>query len=229
MRALLASLFLVVPLIQPALADPARHTLGDMVGHTGHNPHILLSPTRPADPGDRARAQAIARTLRATLERYRDVRAAEADGYRRFGPPTVAEVHYYHPRRSFAERRGINPARPSNLLYAPMPGGGMRLIGAMFTAPAQSSLEELNARVPLSQTRWHLHTNICLPRPVTDRRAWARRDGQGRMLFGPRGAIATQAACRAEGGRFHPTLFGWMVHVYPFRSDPDDWWMQHHG
>ncbi len=229
MRALLMTFFLCVPLAQPALGDPARHSLGDMVGHGAHNPHIRLSPARAEKPGDRDRSLVLARELRHAIKRYRDVAAAEADGYRRFGPPTVAEVHYYHPGRALAERRRIDPARPSNLLYAPTPGGGLRLIGAMFTAPANASMAELDVRVPLSQTRWHLHTNICLPRPVTNRRAWLRRDGQGRMLFGPRGAIATQAACKAEGGRFRPTLFGWMVHVYPFRGDPDDWWAQNHG
>jgi hypothetical protein len=37
--------------------------------------------------------------------------------------------------------------------------------------------------------------------------------------FGFAGTISTQAECEAVGGNFHPRIFGWMVHVYPFGSD----------
>jgi hypothetical protein len=37
--------------------------------------------------------------------------------------------------------------------------------------------------------------------------------------FGLRGSITTQEACDAAGGTFHPVIFNWMVHVYPFRNE----------
>ncbi len=38
--------------------------------------------------------------------------------------------------------------------------------------------------------------------------------------------------CDAAGGKFHPKVFGWMVHVYPFEQRPEDIWSverQAHG
>jgi hypothetical protein len=42
--------------------------------------------------------------------------------------------------------------------------------------------------------------------------------------FGLRGSIATQEACDAAGGTFHPVIFNWMVHVYPFEKDQAKIW-----
>jgi hypothetical protein len=39
-----------------------------------------------------------------------------------------------------------------------------------------------------------------------------------------RGSIATQEACDAAGGIFHPVIFNWMVHVYPFEKDQANIW-----
>ncbi len=139
--------------------------------HDGHNPHIELTPVTHAAAGDIERAQVLADRVRGAIMQYEDVRAAEADDYRRFGPATLPEVHYVNRRLSRAERSRINPEAPGSLLYAPR-NGGMELVGAMFTAPHGTSLAELNARVPLSEARWHLHVNICLPRPVFNRSAW---------------------------------------------------------
>ena len=37
--------------------------------------------------------------------------------------------------------------------------------------------------------------------------------------FGLGGTISTAAECAAVGGNFHPQIFGWMIHVYPFASE----------
>ena len=42
--------------------------------------------------------------------------------------------------------------------------------------------------------------------------------------FGLRGSIATQEACDAAGGTFHPVIFNWMVHVYPFEKNQANMW-----
>src|ERR1022692_1655237 len=47
-------------------------------------PHMKLSPTRPMQSGDQARANAVVATLRTTLAKYQDYRVAEADGYVQF-------------------------------------------------------------------------------------------------------------------------------------------------
>jgi hypothetical protein len=38
------------------------------------------------------------------------------------------------------------------------------------------------------------------------------------------GSIVTKEACDAEGGKFLPQIFGWMVHVYPFEQKQEDVW-----
>jgi hypothetical protein len=108
-------------------------------------------------------------------------------------------------------------------------GDSLRLVGAMYTAPVDASLETLHARVPLSMTQWHLHRNVCVPRPVWDKTAWARRDSSGRALFGPGGAIVSEGACDAARGRFLPTVFGWMAHIHVFADDPADVWNAMYG
>lgn len=100
-----------------------------------------------------------------------------------------------------------------------------RDIGAMFTAPAELSEDELHQRLPLSVARWHQHINWCLPPLADARRRWREtRDGQ--PVFGPKSPIATVEACEAVGGRFRERLFGWMVHVMAFGGD--DPWQTHH-
>ncbi|MGH7587939.1 MAG: hypothetical protein ACRELU_05045, partial [Gemmatimonadota bacterium] len=39
--------------------------------------------------------------------------------------------------------------------------------------------------------------------------------------FGPAGSIATAEDCEDAGGRFKPSIFGWMLHVYPWEETLD--------
>ena len=58
-------------------------------------------------------------------------------------------------------------------------------------------------------------------------RAPAGRESEYRSAhpqFGLRGSIVTQEACDAAGGTFHPVIFNWMVHVYPFEKDQAGIW-----
>src|SRR2546428_6933916 len=41
--------------------------------------------------------------------------------------------------------------------------GHFELVGAMYTAPARTSDDDLDRRIPLSVARWHEHVNWCLP------------------------------------------------------------------
>ncbi len=71
--------------------------------------------------------------------------------------------------------------------------------------------------------------NVCVPRPVWDGEAWARKAPDGRPLFGPGSPVATPEACREIRGRFLPTVFGWMAHVYVFAENPADLWNAMYG
>lgn len=195
-------------------------------------PHMLMTEKRPAQPGDEQQADRMAAELREHIAQYRDVEKARADGYRSFPPnpgPDLKEVHYIHPERSRRENEEIDLEKPGSLLYHQTEDGGLRLVGAMVIAPAEAPLEELDARVPLSVTQWHLHTNICVPKPIWDEAQWARTADDGQPLFGPGSRIATEDACGEVDGRFMPTIFGWMAHAYVYAEDEADMWDPHYG
>ena len=208
--------------------QPDNHAAAEadqaMTGHVTEDPHLRLTPLRAPAPGDSARAARILATMRSELARYRDIRVAEADGFRQYIPAGGAPVqHFTKIRWALQAKDGLDPARPTSLLYERAPDGSLTLVGAMFTAPPQTSVAELDARLPLSMSRWHQHINWCLPggSPAEARRRW-RETKDGRPVFGPKSPIATEAACQAVGGRFRPRLFGWMVHVMAFAED-DPW------
>lgn len=190
---------------------------------------ILTNPLLPA-PGDAEKVRAIGERVKRAIEPYRDVERARRDGYRGFGDdPGRGIVHYVHTWRSWREGARLNPEKPGALLYLRTDtdsGPTYELVGAMFVAKDSATVDELDARVPLSQARWHMHTNICTPRPIWSGRKWARLASDGRPLFGAGSPTDTRAECDAAGGKFHDTIFGWMVHVYPFRPDPATWWQE---
>ena len=199
-------------------AAAAHKVMDAMADHHMHNtPHLRFTMRAPERPGDRARAEAIVAALRPALEPYRDYRAAQRDGYEIF-LPTVRQpmYHFTNYLKGFVETFEFRPSQPTALLYTKM-AGGFNLVGAMYTAPADQTEIDLDARVPLSVARWHAHVNICLPKlgaaAATD---WS--------TFGPSGSISTAQACAAASGRFFPQLFGWMVHVYPFEKTTERIW-----
>ena len=182
--------------------------------------HMLMTDTRPLKSGDQQRADDVLAGARRVADEYRDYKKAEADGYRIFLPNVPQKMYhftnYYYGMEAMF---GLNPDHPTSLLYEKTPNGGFKLIGVMYTAPAQSSRNELDSRLPLSIAQWHLHTNFC--------RAPLGRESEylgAHAKFGLLGSITTRDQCEAEGGRFEPSVFGWMVHVYPMEKNPKDIW-----
>ncbi|MGH7623564.1 MAG: hypothetical protein ACREMU_14575 [Gemmatimonadaceae bacterium] len=192
--------------------------------------HMTMTPLAKPQPGDSARAAAIVDTVRVAIAKYRDYHAALDDGFTIFMPKVPQKVYHFTSKSNgFLAAFRFDPSKPTSLLYKKNPDGGFTLVGAMFTARKRSTPEELNARVPLSVAEWHMHTNLCIP-PKAEREAM--RDGADTThRFGFFGSITTEAACTAAGGTFMPTVFGWMVHVNPFESDPRLVWGTHeeHG
>lgn len=205
-----------------AAADAQMSGMPGM-GHDDHtgmaaDVHMQMTALRPPSPRDSARAAALAREIRTDLAKYRDVRVAEADGFKPFLPNVPQQVYHFTNRTwAFEEAFRFDPAKPTSLLYRHDADGSYTLVGAMYTAPRSASESTLDARIPLSVARWHQHVNWCLP-PRGGLARWnEQRDGT--PVFGPRSPIATEAACSAVGGRFVPHLFGWMVHANVFASD----------
>jgi hypothetical protein len=89
----------------------------------------------------------------------------------------------------------------------------------MYTAPKTFGEDELNRRIPLSVAQWHAHVNLCVPPADRKNESWGPK-----AKFGLAGSITTKQACEAEGGKFIPQVFGWMVHMYPYEQRPEEIW-----
>ncbi len=193
-----------------------------VMSNMAHMPgHMHMSSVRPVGPGDQARAQAIVEAARKAMEPYRDYKKALADGYVIFHENLPQpQYHFTNYANARIAQRGFDASRPTSLLYKKNAGGGYTLVGAMYTAPVNASEDELNRRIPLSIAHWHQHVNFCIGPAGTPPREYFGKQAK----FGLMGSITTEDACRAAGGTFRPHVFGWMVHVYPYESDPAKIW-----
>jgi hypothetical protein len=190
-------------------------------GHDAHSEHMYMTTMRQRTPEDLQRANEIVTQLRGAIEKYKDYHVALDEGFKIFLPNVPQpEYHFTNYKNGFLEAFTFDPARPTSLLYKKT-ATGYELVGAMYTMPKRATEDQLNARVPLSIAMWHLHTNLCMP----DRSRGVAFD---QAKFGLRGSIATQDACDAAGGKFHPVIFGWMVHVYPYEDSLDKIFAMHH-
>jgi len=174
--------------------------------------HMQMSLKGTPHPGDEQRAQAIVVAARAVLMRYEDVNVALHDGYKPFHPTgrNGEEVHYTSYRFARKERQHVDYSQPGSILYERTPEG-MKAVGVMYTAPRDSTPEQLDRIVPLSIATWHRHVDFCAgPRTLP----FNEQFGPGAQ-FGPQGSIQTEAACTAAHGLWIPVVFGWMTHVYP--------------
>lgn len=177
--------------------------------------HMLVTPLRPMQPGDEARAQAVIEAAKATMARYKDYRKAIADGYVVLRPDVEQpQYHFTNDANAQAAETSFDPSKPTSLLYRRTPHQMYKLEGVMYTARLHETEDELNRRVPLSIGRWHQHTNFCQAPPgVKDPYMGAH------PLFGMFGSIKTQQACDAAHGTFFPYMFNWMIHVFPYEKD----------
>ena len=204
---------------QKGASPEARAANEAMSGHDMNmGAHMFMTDLRPVSAADEKRADEILAALRPAIEKYRDYKVALADGFQIF-LPNVPQEHYHFTnyRYAFEAQFAFNVAHPTSLLYKKT-AGGYELEGAMYTAPKRATEEELNERVPLSVARWHKHVNLCMPQKGVDLQQVNLKE------FGFRGTISTEAACEQAGGVWKPQVFGWMVHVYPFESDPAKVW-----
>jgi hypothetical protein len=190
------------------------HAAGNM------SAHMMLSNPRPMKPGDQEKADAVAAAAKTAIEPYMDYKKALAEGYEIFLPNLPQKIyHFTDYGRAIGAARRFDPTKPTSLLYEKTADGGYKLVGAMYTDRQRASEAELDARIPLSIARWHQHTNFCKA-PAGKERGYVGNDAK----FGLLGSISTEKDCAAAGGTFQPTLFGWMVHVYPFEKDPKEVW-----
>jgi hypothetical protein len=223
--------------------DTSSGAVSGMGKHMDMGPHMTMTSMRAATPADTERAQQIIETMRTQLARYQDYKLAEADGYLPYMETVPQDVfHFSSKQQTQAEDLGdVDLNHPGSLLYEKKTFGGYKLVGAMYSAPPNYTPDQLDKIIPLGLTRWHAHTNICLPAGITQDDVMsgkitphlnAATVGTGRHTdprvgyfadprFGFMGTISDAGACEAVGGNFHSQIFGWMVHVYPFAGTDD--------
>ncbi len=152
------------------------------------------------------------------MEKYKDYKKAVADGYIQVNP-TVDQPQFHFNNEAHAKLADseFDPTRPTSLLYFRTPTQKFKLEGVMFTARPNATEDELNQRIPLSVARWHKHTNFCAAPEKKVKEYFGKTP-----KFGMFGSIHTREACDAEGGKFFPVLFTWMIHVFPYEEDIKD-------
>jgi hypothetical protein len=207
---------ITAPAQQPDAAKPMAMPAGmpHMVGH------MYMTKLRPLQPGDQAKADQIVADAKTAMEPYKDFHKALADGYEIFLPNIPQpQYHFTLAANGLASRNHFDPLKPTSLLYTKTADGGYTLVGAMYTDRVDANEDEINQRIPLSIAHWHQHVNFCKA-PAGRKREYFGAQAK----FGLLGSINTREACEAEGGVFFPHIFGWMVHVYPYETDPKKIW-----
>jgi len=183
--------------------------------HQGMAMHMEMSHDHGvAVPVTFAELQSTAAQLnkaRQATEKYRDVRVAEADGYRAIGPDVPGMgIHYVRVAGSSQERvvshsSGFDVERPDILLYEKdgSSRSGYSLVGVsyLFDAEPDTDGQPKNPPFPKSLASWHRHSDLCV---------FPDRSVKGQL---------NAEQCTAQGGRF-TDLTQWMVHAWIWKDSP---------
>lgn len=108
---------------------------------------------------------------RAATAKYRDLSAAQADGYRPMGPVTPAMgQHWVH--IGILSQGRLDPAQPAILEYS-----GSHLVGVAYAIPLTEG-EPLPA-APVPPERWHMHRGTLTEEGLSGSHAGMAGDGSG--------------------------------------------------
>src|SRR5215831_12119767 len=201
-------------------SDASTHVMRSMEGHhMDMGPHMKMTAIRPMQAGDEAKANQVLEAARKVADEYKDYHTALSDGFKIFHPELPQkQYHFTNYSYAFEAAFGFNPDHPTSLLYEKH-GDDYKLIGVMYTAPKRFSEDDLNQRIPLSIAQWHEHVNFCAA-PADRKKEYFGPSAK----FGLMGSIVTKEDCDANGGKFYPIVFNWMVHVYPMEKDQAQIW-----
>ena len=103
--------------------------------------HSPTSQHREPTPDQKTRASALIKIVRESTERYKDVSAAEADGYAlQFGcvsGPDSGAMGLHFVNGGLVNAGVIDATRPQIVIYEPTPDGRLQLIGADYLVLAE--------------------------------------------------------------------------------------------
>ena len=107
----------------------------------GHS-HTQTPQQQELTPEQKSRASALIRTVRESTERYKDVSAAEADGYAlQFGcvsGPDSGAMGLHYVNGDLVNRGEVDVKYPQIVIYEPTPNGKPKLTGADFLVLAEA-------------------------------------------------------------------------------------------
>jgi hypothetical protein len=106
-----------------AAVSHVSHSSADPVGAmdwkiTAMAKHMAYTSSRPLTAADSARAAYVVNDLRQAIVKYRDVKVAEADGYKMFAPQikNQPQYHFTNGWNAIRNQWGFDPARPTSLI-----------------------------------------------------------------------------------------------------------------
>ena len=171
------------------------HTMEKPAKHEHHETAVSVTYD------DLAKTASQLNAARRATAKYQDVRIAEANGYRAFGPDVPGMgIHYVGPHSS-----GFDVEHPDILLYEKNEAvpGGFSLVGVSYLLKAETDAvgQPKDPPFPKSLASWHRHSDLCV---FSDRSVKAN---------------LTETDCVAQGGRFN-ALTQWMVHAWIWKDSP---------
>ena len=104
--------------------------------------HSHAAAAQQQTPQQKSAASALIQIVRQSTERYKDVSAAEADGYAlQFGcvtGPDSGAMGLHFVNAALVSRGEIDASRPQIVIYEPTSNGGLQLIGADYLVLADA-------------------------------------------------------------------------------------------
>jgi len=171
----------------------------DMSGHAMPMGHEHTRTAAPVTFDELTRTAAQLEKARRATEKYRDVRVAEADGYKATGTDVAGMgIHYV------GTVSGFDLEHPSILLYEKnsSESGGLALVGVSYLLKREAGPDgqPTDAPFPKSLASWHRHEGICM---LPDRSTPPLRESE----------------CRHHGGIFTAET-DWMIHAWIWKDSP---------
>jgi hypothetical protein len=181
----------------------AADEVGGMAGMHHHGAHGSEYPAAVSFVQLKDTVAQLERVRQVTAK-YRDVRIAEADGYKGTGPEVKGMgVHFMRE----LEPNAFELTKPPMLCYEKDTSrpGGYALVGVVYLmeSPEGSDGQPTNNPFPKPLAVWHNHPNVCaLNNPRN------KLDHSNRL---------SEEECKAKGGHF---LTEWMIHAWIWKDSP---------